>query len=93
MRPARGEDARALALLAALDGARSLDGETLIAVVDGELWAAIQLADGRTVADPFRPTRSVRELLALRRDNLLRARIRPPSPWRAPRRDPAGGPL
>jgi hypothetical protein len=60
-------DEAALVRLAALDEARPLTGEVLVAEVDGELWAALELAEGRTIADPFRPTLAVRELLALRR--------------------------
>ena len=60
-------DEAVLARLAALDEARPLVGEVLVAEVDGELWAAVELAGGRTIADPFRPTLAVRELLALRR--------------------------
>jgi hypothetical protein len=41
----------------------------LVAEVEGELWAALELAGGRTIADPFRPTLAVRELLALRRSS------------------------
>ena len=62
-------DEAGLARLAALDEARPLDGEVLVAEVGGELWAAVELAGGRTIADPFRPTLAVRELLALRRDS------------------------
>jgi hypothetical protein len=61
-------DETALARLAALDEARPLAGDVLVAEVDGELWAALELAGcGRTIADPFRPTLALRELLALRR--------------------------
>jgi hypothetical protein len=60
-------DEHALTRLAALDEARPLTGDVLVAEIDGELWAALELAGGRTIADPFRPTFGVRELLQLRR--------------------------
>jgi hypothetical protein len=66
IRRAGPADAWALARLAALDEARALAGDVLVAEVEGELWAALELAGGRTIADPFRPTLAVRELLALR---------------------------
>lgn len=66
IRRAGAEDARALVRLAELDSARALSGEVLVAEVDGRLWAAAELATGRTVADPFRPSAGVVELLRLR---------------------------
>jgi hypothetical protein len=68
-------DEAALARLAALDEARPLAGDVLVAEVGGELWAAVELAGGRTIADPFRPTFAVRELLTLRRGS-FRAGVR-----------------
>jgi len=67
IRRAGPADSGALARLAALDEARPLVGEILVAEVGGAFWAAIELAGGRTISDPFRPTLAVRELLALRR--------------------------
>jgi hypothetical protein len=67
IRRAGPADESGLRRLAALDEARPLAGEVLVAEVDGELWAALELAGGRMIADPFRPTVAVRELLALRR--------------------------
>ena len=66
IRRARPEDAWALTALAVLDDAPPLGGEALVAEVEGELWAARSLADGRTIGDPFRPTAEARELLELR---------------------------
>jgi hypothetical protein len=63
LRPAApGEDAD-LRRLAALDSAEPLRGPVLIALADGEPVAALSLADGRAVADPFRPTADVVTLL------------------------------
>jgi len=73
IRRAGAGDEPALRRLAALAEAAPLRGEVLVAEVDGELWAALALADGRTVADPFRPTLALRELLELRRRRLVDA--------------------
>jgi hypothetical protein len=62
-------DESGLRRLAALDEAGPLSGEVLVAEVDGELWAALELAGGRVISDPFRPTVAVRGLLALRRSS------------------------
>jgi len=59
-------DANALRRLAELDGRRALDGEAMVAYVDGELRAAIDIADGRAIADPFHLTDDVVRLLRLR---------------------------
>jgi hypothetical protein len=53
IRPARLADADALADLAALDSARPLSGERVVAEVGGRLVAALSIDDGRAVADPF----------------------------------------
>jgi hypothetical protein len=47
---------RAVQRLAVLDSARPLLGDALIAEVGGEPQAAIEIATGTAVADPFRPT-------------------------------------
>ena len=56
----------ALARLAAVDSAPYPDGEWLGAEVEGELLAAANLADGRIIADPFRRTAELRDLLEMR---------------------------
>jgi len=56
------EDA-ALIRLAALDSSRVPDRPILVAEADGEVRAALCLADGATVADPFHPTVAIIELL------------------------------
>jgi len=66
IRRATEQDDAALARLAALDSARPLRGEALVAFVHGEPWAAISLEDGRVVADPFRPSSTAAELVRLR---------------------------
>lgn|SRR5215211_2505448 len=59
-------DAKALQRLAELDGRRALDGDALVAHVDGRLRAAIGIPDGRAIADPFHPTDDLVGLLRLR---------------------------
>ncbi|HYF27779.1 MAG TPA: hypothetical protein VD931_18700 [Baekduia sp.] len=73
IRRAVADDAPALARLAALDSARPLAGDVLVALVDGAPWAALSLQDGRVVADPFRPSAHAVELLRLRAEHLARA--------------------
>ena len=53
-------DEAELTALAALDDAPPLAGETLLAEVDGGVWAALSLGDGRVVSDPFRPAAEAR---------------------------------
>ena len=77
IRRAGPHDAPALCRLAALDSAAPLGGEVLMAIADGEPRAALSLADGRVVADPFRPTAALVELLAMR-GRQLRDRAEPP---------------
>ena len=76
-RRANAADEPALGDLAALDSAVPLVGEVLVAIVDGELWAAIGLGDGRVIADPFRPSREVVDLLRLRYERLHRTEPEP----------------
>jgi hypothetical protein len=72
IRAARGSDGVALGRLAALDSAQVPVGELLVAETDGALVAAHAPATGATIADPFRPTAQLVELLQLR-GSLLRA--------------------
>ena len=53
LRRARPEESAEIGRLVALACARPLYGDLVIAVVDGRPVAAISLADGRIVADPF----------------------------------------
>jgi hypothetical protein len=53
IRPARSVDAWAIARLAALDSAKPLIGDVLLAETDGIPVAAVAIADGTAVADPF----------------------------------------
>lgn len=70
IRRAGPHDAPALHRLAALDSALPLSGEVLLAEVGGEPRAALSLADGVAIADPFEPTAALVELLEMRRSQL-----------------------
>jgi hypothetical protein len=66
IRPARADDEAALRRLAALDSAAPLHGDILVADIGGELLAALSPYDGRAIADPFRMTADLVELLRTR---------------------------
>jgi hypothetical protein len=66
IRPARDADLAPLHDLAELDSAEPLTGPVFVAVVDGAIWAALALDDGRVIADPFRPTAGAVQLLRVR---------------------------
>ena len=66
LRVAQHEEAPVVRRLAALDDAPPLDGDVLLALVDGEAVAAVSLGDGRVVANPFLPTADTVRLLSLR---------------------------
>jgi hypothetical protein len=63
LRPATSTDFPELERLAALDSARPLGGEVLLAYAGGEVRAALAVASGRAVADPFFPSADLVELL------------------------------
>lgn len=63
IREATGADRPAVERLAALDEAPTPRGDTLLAFVDGQLAAARPLGGGEAVADPFRRTTALVELL------------------------------
>ena len=71
LRLAMAADADRVETLAQLDSARVPGGEVLLAEVDGRLQAALSLADGGAVADPFRRTAGLVALLRMRADQLL----------------------
>jgi hypothetical protein len=66
IRHASAADADAVARLAALDSASPPTGELLLAEVGHELWAAVEIDSGRAIADPFRPSGELVELLHFR---------------------------
>jgi hypothetical protein len=87
LRAARPTDELALRRLAALDSVRPLKGTALVAEVEGRTIAAIDVTNGRVVADPFEHTADAVELLRVRAQRLeqttththrsLRDRLRP----------------
>jgi hypothetical protein len=81
IRRAGAYDRPTLDRLAALDGAPCPWGEVLIVEVGGEPQAAIEIASGAAVADPFRPTAQLLELLAIRAGQLRRGAVS----WRGSR--------
>jgi hypothetical protein len=66
IRRSRQEDGSALLRLAALDDRPFLRSDALLAFVDGELKAAVELPGGEAIADPFERTAELVELLRLR---------------------------
>jgi hypothetical protein len=74
IRPAYPDDLDLLEHLAALDSEPPLDGDVLVAEVDGVAVAALSLRSGRTVADPFARTVAVCDLLRMRAASIARSR-------------------
>ena len=66
IRRATAADESAVRRLAALDSAFPPTGDVLIAEMGDELWAALSLDTGHAVADPFRPSGDVVDLLRFR---------------------------
>jgi hypothetical protein len=77
IRWARAYEAALLAHLAQLDSAVAPLAPTLVAEVAGEVLAAISLVDGALIANPFRATADLVELLRAR-ERQLHAQDRPP---------------
>lgn len=76
IRLARVEDSRALRELAELDNGRVPAGDALVAEVGGRIVAAVDVANGRALADPFVPTADVVGLLQMRLRQLAGASAR-----------------
>jgi hypothetical protein len=70
IRADQATDRAALRRVAQRDSRPIPRGELLVAEVDGEIQAAIALATGEVIADPFRPTAELVRMLGLRRDEL-----------------------
>ena len=66
IRNASRTDAPALRVLAQLDSQPDIVGDALIAEICGRPVAALESGSGRAIADPFRPTAQVVELLKVR---------------------------
>ena len=74
IRRAGADDQAVLARLAALDSARRVpSGDVLIADVGDQPRAAIELATGATVADPFAPSAQVVAILRIASRNERKA--------------------
>jgi hypothetical protein len=73
IRAARGSDGPALRRLAALDSAELPTGDLLVAETDDEVVAALSVDTGARVADPFKRTAGVVDLLAYRARGLRAA--------------------
>jgi hypothetical protein len=85
LRLAQADDWAIVRRLADLDDSPQLEGQALLAFVDGEAVAAMSLRDGRVVADPFVPTADAVTLLSLRASQLARRPASRRSRRRAPR--------
>lgn len=81
IRPATVDDTAAVARLAALDSSTIPAAPLLLGTIDGVPAAAISLAGGAVVADPFQHTAALVALLRLRADHLH-------GPARGPDRSP-----
>jgi hypothetical protein len=66
IRRATQADAFAIKRLAAIDSAYPPTGDVLLAEMGDELWAALSIDTGAAVADPFRPSGDLVELLRFR---------------------------
>ena len=72
IRLATEDDAVTLRRLAQLDTARLPDGELLVAEAEGEIRAALRIADSAYVADPFYASRALVGLLDVRAKRMRR---------------------
>ncbi len=70
IRPAFPDDAVALGILAVLDSSSVPPGALLIGEIDGVLAAAFSISQRSAIADPFRRTTELLELLARRAGQL-----------------------
>jgi hypothetical protein len=59
-------DRAQIAQLAELDSHEAPAGDAMLAFVDDQLWAAVELDSGQAIADPFHPTAELIELLRMR---------------------------
>ncbi len=89
IRRAGAADARVLHRLGALDSAAAPGPDSLIAERDGVAVAALDLADGHVVADPFERSADLVELLRVRAHRVRGAA--PRRGVRALRRGPLAG--
>ena len=83
IREAHETDGHAVDRLATLDSAAPPLGALVVAEIDGDLVAAVPVAGGPAIADPFRPTAEIVHLLELRAAQLRAARRDARRPLRA----------
>jgi hypothetical protein len=76
IRHATTADAFAVRRLAVLDSSSPPTGDVLLAEMDDELWAALSIDTGSAIADPFRPSADLVELLRLRANGATSGRGR-----------------
>jgi hypothetical protein len=93
IRPAVAADEPALELLAELDSARPPSGPALIAERQGQAVAALTLADGVVIANPFLPTGDLVALLRLRASQVAVAPSLNRGQWLAGRAAAYGKPI
>ena len=79
IRQAVPADVDDLRRLAALDSARALLGTVLVAESDGRIRAAYSVDERRAIADPFRPTAGLVEVLRARAARLHGGRASAPT--------------
>lgn len=86
IRWASAADAARLRRLAALDSQPAPRGAVLLAEIEGDLWAAVSEDGLRRVADPFRHSAALVELLVARSHQLARGleQAAPCRHWRPP---------
>ena len=93
LRPGTPADERPLAQLAELDSSSPPELPALLAEVDGDLRAVLDLTDGTVIAHPFHPTAAVIDLLRARARQLdatpRTSGPRRPHSWSRLRRAPA----
>jgi hypothetical protein len=77
IRAAADADRPALARLAQRDSSSVPTGTLLVAERDGELRAAVEVASGRAIADPFEPTAELVSLLRARAAQVRGSERRP----------------
>jgi hypothetical protein len=67
----QSRDTIAVGGVKALDSSQAPGGDALAGELNGEIVAVITIRDGVVVADPFRPTTGVVDLLRSRRARIL----------------------
>jgi hypothetical protein len=70
IRRATAADQFSVRRLAALDSSSPPTGDVLLAEMDDELWAAVSIDTGAAIADPFRPSADLVDLLRFRAERV-----------------------